>query len=141
MSVSEKRSSIYTSLLTFAAGNNSSLTANTCDLNSNDNRWFVDVKPINEYLKRLKTTLNSIKEIVEKEKNSTAKNKSRSLKIISDLLKLIPNNATASEDFLNDAEALSKKLKRIGRLSFLGSFGASLNYGKSIELLNSCGFF
>ena len=141
MSASEKRSSIRAKLLKFAPKNNSSLTTSIKDLNPNDNRWFVDVGPINEYLKKLKTTLDSIKKIVREGKDSTAQKKSRSLKIISDLLKLIPNDATASDNFLNDAEALSKKLKKIGRLNFFGSFGASLNYGKSIELLNNCGFF
>ena len=142
MSASKKRDSIYEELSSkLTSANLQYLGANISDINIYGNSGFVNVRPINEYLKKLKTTLESIKVTVKKEKNDTAQKKSRSLKILDELLKLIKTHSSASENFLNDAEALSKKLKKIGRLNFFGSFGASLNYGKSIKFLNSCGFF
>ena len=128
MSVSEKRDFIYHKLLEFANSNNASLQLDTADLNPNDNHCFVDVSSIDKYIKNLKITLTEIKEYIEGNKDEPANHKSRSLKILNDLLKLTPNSYIAvSESFLTEVEKLSKKLKRIGRLNFFGSFGASLN--------------
>ena len=139
-SVSEKRNTVYSALSEFAANNNSSLQLDIRNLDPNSDCWVVKVGPINEYIKNLDNTLKKIKKYIGTSKDGDlAKNKSRSLKILNELLGLIKNPSSASEDFLNDAEKLSNKLKKIGRLSFLGSFGASLNSGKSIKLLNSCG--
>ncbi len=136
----QKRDIVYSKLVRFATSNNASLQSDIEDLDPNNNCWFVDISSINDYTKNLYTTLTEIKGCIEGTKDQSSKYRSRSLKILNDLIKLTPKgHFTASEKLLNEAEKLSNKLRKIGRLSFFGSFGASLNSGKSIKLLNGCG--
>lgn len=97
------------------------------------NQWFVDISHIQKYLSKLKEIFDDLIEFAYQ-----GKNKSGSRSVLQKLMKQFPKEENSNlEDYIKGVDNLAKKLKSTSWLSFLRSFGASLNSKKFKDLMRN----